>query len=134
MPGLRRPTPGPADDGCVTHGTLLPRRRAAVTRWAVAVLACASVLLLVALAASAAYVLLFARALGGEVGPADLVPDAVAALVHVGPAVAGGWVVGMAAARLLVTRVTWPPPVTGIVSGLLGCTACLVALDLLGRV
>jgi hypothetical protein len=114
--------------------TPLPRRRATVTRWTAAVLAVGTVLLGVALAAAAAYVLLFARALGSEVGPVDLLPDAVEALVHGGPAVGGGWVAGMVAARLLVTRVTWPPPVTGLVAGLIGCTVCLVVLHLLGRV
>lgn len=133
MRGLRRPAGGSTDDEQVNPVTS-PRHRATATRWTVAVLALATMLLGMAFAASAAYVLMFARALGAEVGPADLAPDAAEALVRVGPAVAVGWVVGVVAARLLSQRLTWPPWVTGLASGLVGCAACALALHPLGLV
>ncbi len=84
-------------------------------------LALATTLLVLAVAASAAYVLLFARALGADVGPADLAPDAADIVVEVLPGVVAGWVVGLLAAHGLSARSPRRPLVAGLGAGLLGC-------------
>jgi hypothetical protein len=101
----------------------------------VAVLALATILLALALAASAAYVLMFARALGADVGPADLAPDAAAVVAEVLPGVAAAWLVGLLAARGLSGRSPrsprWPWA-AGLGAGLLGCLVGALVLYLAG--
>ncbi len=110
------------------------RDTVAATRWAVALLALATFLLVLVLSAVAAYVLLLARALGADIGWMDLVRTDAAALTGLGAGVTVGWVVGLAGARALPRRVTWPPWATGLASCLVGCAACALMLGLLGLV
>lgn len=110
------------------------RDEAAATRWAVALLALATLLLVLVLCAVAAYLLLLARAFGADIGWMDLVRTDAAALAGLGMGVAAGWVVGVLGARALSRRVTWPPWATGTASALVGCAACALVLRVLGLV
>jgi hypothetical protein len=113
-------------------GSSLLWARGSVTRWATAVLALATVALLLYLGALVVVGWLAVAALAVLRPSSAPVVDVSGMLVDAAPALLVGWCVGRASAAVLEPGTSMPPAAAGVVAGLLGAGAGAVVLSLTG--